>query len=111
MRDINALKRSRTFIDNDMTNTVYVTIDKLPYYCYVDVFKKYADRVPYYFGNCDVIINQEEFEKIKECFVFESIRNNPVLKKALNFREIPDAALKIEKYFNKLLGEHLYAAN
>ena len=111
MRDINALKRSRTFIDNDMTNTVYVTMDKLPYYCYVDVFKEYADRVPYYFGNCDVIINQEEFEKIKECFVFESIRNNPVLKKALNFREIPDAALKIEKYFNKLLGEHLYAAN
>jgi hypothetical protein len=64
MRDINALKRSRTFIENDMTNTVYVSADKLPYYCYVDVFKKYADQLPYYFGNCDIIIDKEELSNI-----------------------------------------------
>jgi hypothetical protein len=111
MRDINALKRSRTFIDNDMTNTVYVVLDKLPYYCYVDVFKKYADKLPYYLGNCDIMIDKEEFEKIKECFVAESVHNNPILKNRFKIREIPQATLKIEEYFDKLLGEHIHATN
>ena len=111
MRDINALKRSRTFIENDMTNTVYVTEEKLPYYCYVDIFKRYADRLPYYFGNCDVLIDQAEFEKIKDSFVSESVHTNPVLKGKIKFHRVPDASLKIEKYFNKLLGEHLNATN
>ncbi|MDR1451990.1 MAG: N-6 DNA methylase [Helicobacteraceae bacterium] len=111
MRDINALKRSRTFIENDTANTVYVIMDKLPYYCYVDVFKKYADKLPYYFGNCDVIINHEEFEKIKECFIAESVHNNQILKKQFKFRDIPNAGAKIEEYFNKLLRKHIYAAN
>lgn len=111
LRDINALKRNRTFVDNDMTNTVYVTEEKLPYYCYVDVFKKYADRLPYYFGNCDVIIDHDEFEKIKDSFVSESVRTNSVLKGKIKFRRVPDASLKIERYFNKLLGEHLNATN
>ncbi|MEK7069770.1 MAG: N-6 DNA methylase, partial [Patescibacteria group bacterium] len=54
LRDINALKRNRTFIDSDTYNTVYVLMEKLPYYCYIDVFKQYADRMPYFIGNCDV---------------------------------------------------------
>ncbi len=111
MRDINALKRNRTFIDEDITNAVYIVMDKLPYYCYVDVFKKYAEKLPYYLGNCDIIINQEEFEKIKECFISESVHNNPVLKKTFRFHDVPNATIKIENYFNKLLGEHLYATN
>jgi hypothetical protein len=108
IRDINALKRNRTFIDNDMANTVYVAMDKLPYYCYVDIFKKYADRLPYYFGNCDVIIDNSEFEKIKDCFVSESARLNPILKRYFKFRAIPDAAQKIESYFVELFGECFY---
>lgn len=109
MRDINALKRSRTFIENDMTNTVYIVMDKLPYYCYVDVFKKYADKLPYYLGNCDVIIDNKEFEKIRECFIAESVHNNPILRKQFRFRDVPNAQSQIENYFNKLLREHLYA--
>lgn len=105
MRDINALKRNCTFIETDY-NAVYVVMDKLPYYCYVDVFKKYADRLPYYLGNCDVFIDKDEFEKIKECFVAESVHSNPVLKKQFRFRDIPDATVKIENYFSKLLGKH-----
>jgi len=105
MRDINALKRNQTFIESDY-NAVYVVMDKLPYYCYVDVFKKYADKLPYYLGNCDVFIDKVEFEKIKDCFIAESVHSNPVLKKKFRFRDIQDAKPKIESYFNKLLKEH-----
>ena len=114
LRDINALKRNRTFIDEDTYNTVYVLMEKLPYYCYIDIFKQYMDRMPYFIGNCDVIIDNEKFGKIKECFIAQSVHTNPVLKNKFKFREIPDAKLKIDNYFRELLGSKFgkkYAAN
>jgi hypothetical protein len=114
LRDINALRRNRTFIENDTYNTVYVLMEQLPYYCYIDVFKQYVDKMPYFIGNCDVIIDNKEFLKIRECFVSQSIHTNPVLKNKLNFREIPDAKIKIENYFKILLLTKLgekYAKN
>ena len=103
LRDINALKRNRTFIDEDTYNTVYVLMEKLPYYCYIDIFKQYTDKMPYFIGNCDVIIDNEKFGKIKECFIAQSVHTNPVLKNKFRFREIPDAKLKIDNYFRELL--------
>jgi hypothetical protein len=114
LRDINALKRNRTFINEDTYNTVYILMEKLPYYCYIDVFKQYINKMPYFIGNCDVIIDDEKFNKIKECFIDQSIHTNPVLKNKFNFRKIPDAKLKIDNYFKKLLGSKLgekYAKN
>ncbi len=114
LRDINALKRNRTFIDEDSYNTVYVLMEKLPYYCYIDIFKQYTDRMPYFIGNCDVIIDNEKFGKIKECFIAQSVHTNPILKNKFKFREIPDAKLKIDNYFSELLGskfEKKYATN
>lgn len=114
LRDINALKRNRTFIDNDTYNTVYILLEKLPYYCYIDIFKQYTDKMPYFIGNCDVIIDNEKFKKIKQCFVYQSIHTNPVLKNKLRFREIPDAKLKIDIYFKELIESKFgkkYAAN
>lgn len=114
LRDINALKRNRTFIDSDTYNTVYVLMDKLPYYCYIDIFKQYADKMPYFIGNCDVIIDNKKFDEIKECFIAQSIHTNPILKNKFKFREIPDAKIKIENYFRELLGSKLgekYAKN
>jgi len=114
LRDINALKRNRTFINSDTYNTVYVSMEKLPYYCYIDVFKQYADKMPYFIGNCDVIIDNEKFNKIKECFIAQSVHTNPVLKNKFNFREIPDAKFKIDSYFKELLRTKLgekYAQN
>lgn len=90
MRDINALKRSRTFIQDDCSNTVYVTKNKYSLYCYVDVFKKYIDKLPYYFGNFDVFINYNNFKSIEQEFIDSSeknIRNE-----------------KIDKYFSELFG-------
>ncbi|MDR0676968.1 MAG: SAM-dependent methyltransferase, partial [Elusimicrobiota bacterium] len=67
MRDINALKRSQTFMKETTYNTIFVSKEKLPYYIYVDCFKKYAiEHVPYYFGNCDVFIDYDKFKKNKE---------------------------------------------
>lgn len=103
LRDINALKRNRTFIDEDTYNTVYVLMEKLPYYCYIDIFKQYTDRMPYFIGNCDVIIDNEKFGKIKECFIAQSVHTNPVLRNKFRFREIPDAKFKIDNYFKELL--------
>jgi len=114
LRDINALKRNRTFIDSDTYNTVYILMEKLPYYCYIDIFKQYTDKMPYFIGNCDVIIDNEKFNEIKECFIAQSVHTNPILKNSFNFREIPDAKLKIDNYFKKLLGSKLgekYAKN
>lgn len=114
LRDINALKRNRTFIDTDTYNTVYVLMEKFPYYCYIDIFKQYADKMPYFIGNCDVIIDNEKFNEIKECFIAQSVHTNPIMKNRFKFREIPNAKLKIDNYFKKLLGTRFgekYAKN
>lgn len=106
LRDINALRRNRTFINEDTYNTVYILMEKLPYYCYIDVFKQYIDKMPYFIGNCDVIIDNDEFLKIKDCFIYQSIKTNPNLKN-MKFREVPDAKLKIDHYFKTLIGNKL----
>lgn len=92
IRDINALKRSQTFILKDCANAVYVTQEKYSYYCYVNVFKKIIPNIPYYFGNCDIPINHKEFLKLEQEFIEaseKSILNN-----------------KIKLYFKKLFGTH-----
>jgi hypothetical protein len=114
LRDINALKRNRTFIDVDTYNTIYILMDKLPYYCYIDVFKQYADKMPYFIGNCDVIIDNKKFNEIKECFIAQSVHTNPILKNKFKFRDVPNAKLKINNYFKELLGSKFgekYAKN
>lgn len=105
MRDINALKRSRTFVDNIDYNTILVQPNKLPYYCYVDVFKQFIARVPYYFGNCDVFIDNDRFVKIKDCFVAISAKSRPELRSFVR-NEIKNPEENIQNYFKNLLGEH-----
>lgn len=68
MRDINALKRSRTFIENRCANAVDIDPQKLPYYCYADLFKRFAE-VPYWMGNLDVPFVEKLFDKVKKDIV------------------------------------------
>lgn len=68
MRDINALKRSRTFLSERIANAVDVDVEKLPYYCYVDCFKRFA-KVPYWMGNFDVPYRKDLFEEYKDDIV------------------------------------------
>ena len=62
LRDINALRRSKTFISKNTANAVYVTQDKYSLYCYVDVFKQIIKHIPYYLGNCDILIDFKKFQ-------------------------------------------------
>ncbi len=106
LRDINALKRNRTFIFKPTANAVKIEINNLDYYVYIDVFKEFIKHVPYYFGNLDVIIDRKIFEEYKQFFISYSIRKNKFLRKFYNHKPIHGDKDKIIEYFKKLLGEH-----
>lgn len=63
LRDINALRRSRTFLSRRNANAVDVEPSKLAYYCYIDCFKRFAD-VPYHLGNFNIPFRRLEFPAI-----------------------------------------------
>lgn len=69
MRDINALKRNKTFLNAPSANAVRISQDKLIYYQYVHYFKEIAPKIPYYFGNLDIIIDHFAFLEIKDAFL------------------------------------------
>jgi hypothetical protein len=107
MRDINALKRTATFIDKETYNTIRVTKSKLPYYCYVDVFKEYIPHIPYYFGNSDVMINNQVFSELQKYFISKTLNKRPSLAKYVDQQKIyNDVDKPIKQYFKELLGEH-----
>ena len=108
MRDINALKRNRTFVESYSANTIVIDKQKLDYYAYIDVFKRNLHRLPFYFGNCDVLIDNDLFRKYKPCFISDTVRHHPFLKKhfQLNPIEKQQAASGLDTYFKLLFGEH-----
>ena len=108
MRDINALKRSRTFVEEENYNTIRIEKEKMNYYCYVDVFKKFIPHIPYYFGNSNVFLNLKEYSKIKKEINLYSLATNPILKKKINQKVSNFSTIekKVTNYFQKLLGEH-----
>lgn len=108
MRDINALKRNRTFVQNYSSNTIVIDKTKLDYYAYVDVFKRNLHKLPFYFGNCDVPIDDELFNQSKHCFISDTIRHHPYLEKHFQIDMIEENVVgsKIDKYFRELLGKY-----
>lgn len=109
MRDINALKRNRTFVKSWTSNTITIDKEKLNYYIYVDVFKRNIHRLPFYLGNCDVIIDNKLFTQSLNYFIKDAINHHPFLEKYTQTESIKEtqAQNKIETYFNRLLGMHL----
>lgn len=104
MRDINALNRSKTFIQNYSANAVVIDKKNFAYYCYVDVFKQYIKYLPYYYGNLEVFINNDEFLKIKDVFISNSVARHPWLEqKGVSYNKNPDFRL-IDEYFKKLFN-------
>ncbi len=108
MRDINALKRNRTFVESYSTNTIVIDKQKLDYYAYVDVFKRNLYRLPFYFGNCDVLIDDNLFRQYKPYFISDTVRHHPFLKKHFQIKPIgkQQVASELDAYFKLLLGEH-----
>jgi len=108
MRDINALKRNRTFVESYRAHTIVIDKENLDYYVYVDVFKRNLHRLPFYFGNCDVLIDDELFQQYKLSFIRDTVRHHPYLEK--HFQTDPmeeqQTASGLDVYFKLLLGEH-----
>ena len=108
MRDINALKRNKTFVERSSDNTIRIDKQKLDYYAYVDVFKRNLYRLPFYFGNCDVMIDNNLFQQFKDYFISSAIQHHPSLKDhfQINFLEKEQIEIGIDRYFKLLLGKH-----
>ena len=106
LRDINALRRSRTFLKNEITNAVRVKREQFSFYCYIDAFKDNLCHMPYYFGNSNIFINLENFKRLETLFVRRSLAKHKFLTKLeqppLNHTE----EQYISEYFKNLLGEH-----
>lgn len=106
MRDINALKRTKTFISQETYNSIRVTKENFEYYCYVDIFKDYIKHIPYYLGNSDIFINNIEFQKIKNIFIKTSVNKYTFLRQFSKNNDDISYKLILEHYFKNLLGEH-----
>lgn len=104
MRDINALNRSRTFIQEYSANSIIINKNKFAYYCYVDVFKQYIHKLPYYYGNIDVFINYHLFQQIKDVFITNSIERHPWLKEKNITYTHNDNYKLIDNYFDQLFN-------
>ena len=108
LRDINALKRNRTFVENYSANTIVIDKRKLDYYVYVDVFKRNLHRLPFYFGNCDVLIDDELFKQYKSVFISDTVNHHPFLKKHFQIKPLERQRVEseLDMYFKLLFGEH-----
>lgn len=102
MRDINALKRSRTFIKNRESNAVDVNPQKLSFYCYIDCFKKYAET-PYYMGNFDVPFIYNEFKSIEDDVLKISKYEHQDIFGNKTEKPSSDSVVKVKKYIDKVL--------
>ena len=101
LRDINALKRNQTFMENYRPGLIVIDKKKLDYYIYIDVFKRNLHRLPYYYGNCDVFIDQALFEKHKGAFIADTVNRHPFLEKHLG--KPATASQGLSEYFDSLL--------
>jgi len=68
--------RSRTFLKTPNANAVRISPEQLPFYCYIDCFKRYA-KVPYYLGNLDVPYLPERFMEISELYRRDAAYHHP----------------------------------
>lgn len=101
LRDINALKRSRTFLADRIANAVDVAPEKLPYYCYVDCFKKFGN-VPYWMGNFDVPFDKETFGNVADDVVRVSKSLHPEIFERPS-GNIDEAEKRVAAYVRKVL--------
>lgn len=103
MRDINALKRCRTFIKERIANAVDVAPEQLPYYCYIDCFKRYA-QVPYWMGNFDVPFIADAFASIADAVVADAkFHNQEIFGKSAPPNE--QDTERIKSYIRKTLKQ------
>ena len=103
LRDINALKRNRTFVCSHRPNLVVVDKRHLDYYIYIDVFKRNLHRLPWYYGNCDVFIDRLLFAEYRSAFVRDAVEHHPFLEAHVG--KPAATGLEVGGYFDALLSE------
>jgi len=107
LRDINALKRNRTFLKFYRPGCIIIQPAMLKFYIYVDVFKNNLHRLPYFYGNCDVFIDRALFQEHESSFIRDSLNRHPYLAKSLG-EDIPTTydVSSIDSYFNQLMERY-----
>lgn len=108
IRDINALSRNKTFIEEPSKNTIQIDKSKLEYYAYIDVFKRNLHRIPFYMRNCDIPIHNTLFRLYTSSFVLDTIQHHPYLELQF-YIDLPtpnEAEANIDSYFRTMLGTH-----
>lgn len=103
LRDINALRRSRTFIKDRVSNAVDVDPRKLSYYCYIDCFKNSIDKVPYFFGNFNIPFKRDTFDAMSREFVMVSAYRHPEIFRNVK-KPSPDIFSRVEHYIDNVLA-------
>lgn len=107
LRDINALRRNRTFLLSPSANAVFIRRTQLEYYIYADVFKQFACHVPYYLGNSNIMIDHDLFQREKRHFISHAALRHPQLQQHISASSHGAAAdKKLAQYFRRLLGKH-----
>ena len=76
LRDVNALRRSKTFLTKRTANAVLIKPEQLDYYCYADCFKHYATP-DYLLGNLDIPFLAKEFPAIASDVRAVAMANHP----------------------------------
>lgn len=111
LRDLNALRRNQTFVKRYSPNVIVVDRSRLEYYVYVDVIKQFATHIPYYFGNCDIPIDDDLFQASKGHFIDHAIARHPHLQRYFfnsptDNKHVEVASVNIREYLRTLLGDH-----
>jgi hypothetical protein len=107
MRDINALSRTKTFIDRESANTIRVTEKTFFYYCYIDIFKEYIPHIPYYYGNSNLMKDSGAASELKGVFICASLKKHAYLNvKIEGHKRYNNTDSVINGYFKHLLASH-----
>lgn len=102
LRDINALKRSRTFIKERVSNAIDVDPKKIAYYCYIDCFKDVINDVPYYFGNFNIPFKKDTFGSVARDFIAVSAYKHPEIFTRAT-KPSDDTYFRVNNYINNVL--------
>ena len=81
LRDINSLKRNKSFMDEKHYNGIVVTVENFYQYAYLYAFKKlFNPEKSWLYGNLTPLVNKNKLKKNKKKYVEYAIQDNTTLK-------------------------------
>lgn len=104
LRDINALKRNKTFLVGKCTNGIKVNKENLYLYAWLDLFKNYFDagEYQYLFGNLSPLLSDKVFnEDFKDKLIAYILKENNVVNKFYKENDVEFYTKYISVEYNK----------